>query len=115
MPTTPTRSTVPLCRPLTPRPTFPASPSPFLLVGLAEVGAITMVTPDTNPDTAAAAAAGGANWEDDPTKAAAAAAPVEQLTPLGRLLALLPLEPRLGKLLVMGAALGCLAPALVRL
>jgi hypothetical protein len=79
-----------------------------------------MVIPDTNPDTAAAAAAaaGGANWEDDPTKAAAAAAaaaPVEQLTPLGRLLALLPLEPRLGKLLVMGAALGCLAPALVRL
>jgi ATP-dependent RNA helicase DHX29 len=38
---------------------------------------------------------------------------VEMLTPLGRLLALLPLEPRLGKLLVMGAALGCLAPALV--
>jgi HrpA-like RNA helicase len=38
---------------------------------------------------------------------------VEVLTPLGRLLALLPLEPRLGKLLVMGAALGCLAPTLV--
>lgn len=46
--------------------------------------------------------------------AAAAAAPAaEVLTPLGRLLALLPLEPRLGKLLVMGAALGCLAPVLV--
>jgi HrpA-like RNA helicase len=38
---------------------------------------------------------------------------VEVLTPLGHLLAVLPLEPRLGKLLVMGAALGCLAPALV--
>jgi len=40
-------------------------------------------------------------------------APSEALTPLGRHLALLPLEPRLGKLLVMGACLGCLAPALV--
>jgi HrpA-like RNA helicase len=32
---------------------------------------------------------------------------------LGRHLAMLPLDPHLGKLLVMGAALGCLAPALV--
>jgi hypothetical protein len=48
-----------------------------------------------------------------PAAAAAAAGGVEVLTPLGRLLAVLPLEPRLGKLLVMGAALGCLAPALV--
>lgn len=61
------------------------------------------------------AAGPGTSWDDEPTAAAAAAAaaPVEQLTPLGRLLALLPLEPRLGKLLVMGAALGCMAPTLV--
>lgn len=38
----------------------------------------------------------------------------ESLTPLGRHLAALPLEPRLGKLLVLGALLGCLSPALVR-
>ena len=36
----------------------------------------------------------------------------EALTPLGRHLAGLPLDPRLGKLLLYGAALGCLAPAL---
>lgn len=38
---------------------------------------------------------------------------VEVLTPLGHHLAVLPTEPRLGKLLVMGACLGCLSPALV--
>ncbi|KAG1663311.1 hypothetical protein FOA52_006270 [Chlamydomonas sp. UWO 241] len=35
----------------------------------------------------------------------------EVLTPLGRHLAQLPVEPRLGKLLVLGALLGCAAPA----
>jgi HrpA-like RNA helicase len=67
---------------------------------------------------AAVVAGGGAGWA--PSAAAGGAgggggAEVEQaesLTPLGRHLALLPLEPRLGKLLVMGACLGCLAPAL---
>ncbi|KAG2438593.1 hypothetical protein HXX76_005143 [Chlamydomonas incerta] len=43
--------------------------------------------------------------------AAAAAARREVLSPLGRHLALLPVAPRLGKLLVVGALLGCLAPA----
>ena len=33
------------------------------------------------------------------------------LTPLGRHLAALPVEPRLGKLLVLGACLACLGPA----
>jgi hypothetical protein len=37
----------------------------------------------------------------------------ESLTPLGRHLAVLPVDPRLGKLLVLGAVLGCLAPVLV--
>ena len=36
----------------------------------------------------------------------------EALTPLGRHLAQLPMEPRLGKLLVTAAFMGCLAPAL---
>ena len=36
----------------------------------------------------------------------------EALTPLGYHLAQLPVQPRLGKLLVLGACLGCLAPAL---
>lgn len=36
----------------------------------------------------------------------------EALTALGHHLAQLPLEPRLGKLLLLGAALGCLSPAL---
>ncbi len=36
----------------------------------------------------------------------------EQLTALGTHLAALPVEPRLGKLLVLGACLGCLAPVL---
>jgi hypothetical protein len=62
---------------------------------------------------AAAAARGWDNDHEDAHGAAAAAGGVEVLTPLGRLLAVLPMEPRLGKLLVMGAALGCLAPALV--
>ncbi|KAG2435548.1 hypothetical protein HYH02_011842 [Chlamydomonas schloesseri] len=43
--------------------------------------------------------------------AALAAARREVLSPLGRHLALLPVAPRLGKLLVVGALLGCLAPA----
>jgi ATP-dependent RNA helicase DHX29 len=38
--------------------------------------------------------------------------PGEALTPLGRHLAALPLDPRLGKLLLYASALGCLAPAL---
>ncbi|GLI66501.1 hypothetical protein VaNZ11_010328 [Volvox africanus] len=38
--------------------------------------------------------------------------PREVLSPLGRQLALLPVAPRLGKLLVVGALLGCLAPAI---
>lgn len=38
--------------------------------------------------------------------------PDETLTPLGRHLAALPVDPRLGKLLLMGAMLGCLGPAL---
>lgn len=79
------------------------------LIGLQEVGAITILPTTANSNassevTAAAAAAAGGSG---------AAAGEEVLTPLGRLLAVLPLEPRLGKLLVMGAALGCLAPALV--
>lgn len=113
------------------------------LTGLQEVGAITLLpisSDDSSADVGssvsggsssgsagrgpgratAAAAAGGGTGGDDADElqrqyaAAAGAGFVEVLTPLGRLLALLPLEPRLGKLLVMGAALGCLAPALVR-
>jgi ATP-dependent RNA helicase DHX29 len=37
--------------------------------------------------------------------------PEEALTPLGHHLAGLPLDPRLGKLLLLGASLGCLGPA----
>ena len=37
--------------------------------------------------------------------------PAVCLTPLGRHLAALPVEPRLGKLLVLGACLACLGPA----
>jgi ATP-dependent RNA helicase DHX29 len=45
-------------------------------------------------------------------RARAAGVAAERLTPLGRHLAALPMEPRLGKLLVLAAALGCLSPAL---
>jgi len=38
--------------------------------------------------------------------------PAEDLTPLGRHLASLPVEPRIGKMLVYGAVLGCLGPIL---
>lgn len=93
------------------------SPPKHKHTGLQEVGAITMTqlaaaaaTGDMSQPLSAATANSGSSSSSDPS---VAAAPVEQLTPLGRLLALLPLEPRLGKLLVMGAALGCLAPTLV--
>ena len=45
--------------------------------------------------------------------AVASALPADEggLTPLGRHLAALPVEPRLGKLLVLGACLACLGPA----
>jgi HrpA-like RNA helicase len=76
------------------------------LQGLLEVGAITLL-----PPAPAAALDVGSGTQST----AAAAAASETLTPLGRLLALLPLEPRLGKLLVTGATLGCLSPALVRI
>jgi ATP-dependent RNA helicase DHX36 len=36
----------------------------------------------------------------------------EELTPLGRHLAALPVDPRVGKMLITAAALGCLSPAL---
>ena len=38
--------------------------------------------------------------------------PGEALTPLGHHLAALPVDARVGKLLLLGASLGCLAPAL---
>ncbi|CAL8464644.1 g4179 [Coccomyxa elongata] len=38
--------------------------------------------------------------------------PSEQLTPLGRNLAQLPVDAKVGKLLLLGASLGCLSPAL---
>ncbi|EFJ53272.1 hypothetical protein VOLCADRAFT_86387 [Volvox carteri f. nagariensis] len=47
----------------------------------------------------------------EPPQPRAVAAALEVLSPLGRQLALLPVGPRLGKLLVLGALLGCLAPA----
>lgn len=86
----------------------PAKAVEAALIGLQEVGAITVLQ-DTPPRSSSSSSS---------TPAAVAAADEsagsqEVLTPLGRLLAILPLEPRLGKLLVMGAALGCLAPALV--
>lgn len=89
----------------------PAKAVEAALIGLQEVGAISILASGehSNPSSSSSSTA--------PASAAAAAgvhaAGREVLTPLGRLLAILPLEPRLGKLLVMGAALGCLAPALV--
>lgn len=71
-----------------------------------------MVAADSDTAAAPTPAAAVPSWDSE-AAAAAVEGPVEVLTPLGRLLALLPLEPRLGKLLVMGAALGCLAPTLV--
>lgn len=38
--------------------------------------------------------------------------PGEQLTPMGRNLAQLPVDAKVGKLLLLGASLGCLSPAL---
>jgi HrpA-like RNA helicase len=81
-------------------------------VGLQEVGAITLTATTDAAETDSAAAV-VSSCDTGSAAAAAVEGPVEVLTPLGRLLALLPLEPRLGKLLVMGAALGCLAPTLV--
>jgi ATP-dependent RNA helicase DHX29 len=69
-------------------------------------GAATSSSTSSSKQSGAAAAAGGGK--------AAGGGVVEVLTPLGRHLAMLPLDPRLGKLLVLGACLGCLAPALVR-
>ncbi|GIM09480.1 hypothetical protein Vretimale_13310, partial [Volvox reticuliferus] len=79
---------------------------------LRQVGALQTTPPAAT--TAMGAATAGYN------SAAAAAAgsipppstPHEVLSPLGRQLALLPVAPRLGKLLVVGALLGCLAPAI---
>ena len=89
------------------------------LEALVEVGALTLAAPAVTPSEAAGGGGGGGAAASAGAGAAAASAPApvaqeEALTPLGRHLALLPLEPRLGKLLVMGACLGCLAPALVR-
>jgi HrpA-like RNA helicase len=91
------------------------------LQALADVGAVTLGGPDAPVPAAtlpAAADAPGMAGAGDVAggggAAEAAGGAAEALTPLGRHLALLPLEPRLGKLLVMGACLGCLAPALVR-
>jgi ATP-dependent RNA helicase DHX29 len=75
------------------------------LVPAPAAGTTTAGSKQTGAAAAAAAAAGGGK---------AGGGVVEVLTPLGRHLAMLPLDPRLGKLLVLGACLGCLAPALVR-
>jgi HrpA-like RNA helicase len=87
------------------------------LQALSDVGAITLgvaPTPDApGPALAPLAAATTPAAPDAGGAADGGGAAAEALTPLGRHLALLPLEPRLGKLLVMGACLGCLAPALV--
>lgn len=98
------------------------------LNALSDVGAINLGPPDAAAVKSLPPADGAATYTPAPAAAAAnqpaagaaaagaegsEAAAAEALTPLGRHLALLPLEPRLGKLLVMGACLGCLAPALV--
>ena len=38
--------------------------------------------------------------------------PTEELTPLGRHLTLMPLDPRVGKMLIFGALLRCASPVL---
>lgn len=55
----------------------------------------------TEPGSSQAVAEDPANW------------PAERLTPLGHTLAQLPLEPRVGKLLVLSAVFGCVDPVLV--
>ena len=45
-------------------------------------------------------------------KALGALSPAEELTPLGRHLTLMPLDPRVGKMLVFGALLRCASPVL---
>ncbi len=63
-------------------------------------------TTTTGGTPSAASAAGGGGGG-----AGGANTQREVLSPLGRHLALLPVSPRLGKLLVLGALMGCLAPA----
>ncbi|KAG2502148.1 hypothetical protein HYH03_000635 [Edaphochlamys debaryana] len=69
--------------------------------------------PPEDPSPPAAPTSGASAPATDPSTASPAPAPCprERLSPLGRHLALLPVSPRLGKLLVAGALLGCLAPA----
>ena len=45
-------------------------------------------------------------------QALGALSPAEELTPLGRHLTLMPLDPRVGKMLVFGALLRCASPVL---
>ncbi len=47
-----------------------------------------------------------------PSQALGALSPDEELTPLGRHLTLMPLDPRVGKMLVFGALLRCTSPVL---
>lgn len=92
----------------------PAKAVAAAVATLVEVGALTV---RGSPLAGGGVGAAGSAAEGDGGTAAGAAAGVEYeeaLTPLGRHLAALPLDPRLGKLLVMGACLGCLSPALVR-
>ena len=48
----------------------------------------------------------------NPSQALGALSPDEELTPLGRHLTLMPLDPRVGKMLVFGALLHCASPVL---
>ena len=68
-----------------------------------EAGAPAAAAVAAPPAAAAAAAAAGPSPQ----------APLrEELTPLGSHLARMPLEPRVGKILIYGALLGCIDPAL---
>ncbi|GIL59638.1 hypothetical protein Vafri_14371, partial [Volvox africanus] len=88
---------------------------------LRQVGALETAPPAAATATAAAASVVATTGHNSAAVGATGAAggtpapfgvPREVLSPLGRQLALLPVAPRLGKLLVVGALLGCLAPAI---
>ena len=77
----------------------------------------TLPTPGGNASLAgggSSGAAGGSSGKGGPGKAPTSSSPaLDQLTPLGQAVASLPMEPRLGKLVVTGAALQCLTSACV--
>ena len=100
----------------------PARAVEAALAALVEVGALELLPVSAAAASMTAGVGVGAGGRESEAAAAQAAAGVararaarvlvERLTPLGRHLAALPMEPRLGKLLVLAAALGCLSPAL---